>query len=262
MARNRSAFTLVELLVVISIVAIMVALILPAVSKARDAAQLVMCQSNLHQQSVAIQMYSDDNKGYAPCTTRTNYLTDPDVIGDNSNAWSNAGAGARWMKKLMPYLGGDPKLVTVVECFEYQNPVPDKLLRVLQCPATVNLPSGSNFGKCYGMNRYFSTDFTGSDTHGPGAPLAAVAPMNFQKTLFANYSPRLWLVLDSYIFNNGGGTHWTNSITQGPGNLYRSHQSTLNILLADGRVVNAPKNGTQTFYTNVRNNGFWVTESW
>ncbi len=57
-----SAFTLVELLVVMSILALLVALLLPAMSKARHAAQNVACKAKLQQMGLASGMYNNDNK--------------------------------------------------------------------------------------------------------------------------------------------------------------------------------------------------------
>ncbi len=57
---SRTAFTLIELLVVIAIIALLVSILLPALSKARDAARDVVCQSNMKQVGIGIQMYLDD----------------------------------------------------------------------------------------------------------------------------------------------------------------------------------------------------------
>lgn len=55
------AFTLVELLVVISVIALLLGLLLPALNKARDLAQCAACQGNLKGYALATQMYCDDN---------------------------------------------------------------------------------------------------------------------------------------------------------------------------------------------------------
>jgi prepilin-type processing-associated H-X9-DG protein/prepilin-type N-terminal cleavage/methylation domain-containing protein len=63
MRRNASAFTLVELLVVIGIIAILVAMLLPALAGARKQAQATECQSNLRQLYMAQTFFANDNAG-------------------------------------------------------------------------------------------------------------------------------------------------------------------------------------------------------
>ncbi|HAV64415.1 MAG TPA: hypothetical protein DCY13_18860 [Verrucomicrobiales bacterium] len=64
--RCRRAFTLIELLVVIAIIAILAALLLPAVSRAKGNALRIKCVSNLRQLQLGLQMYADDHDGHVP----------------------------------------------------------------------------------------------------------------------------------------------------------------------------------------------------
>jgi prepilin-type N-terminal cleavage/methylation domain-containing protein/prepilin-type processing-associated H-X9-DG protein len=73
-ASLRRAFTLIELLLVIAIIAILAALLLPTLSRSKASAQRIKCVSNLHQLGLATQMYWDENGGNCfRFTEKTNY---------------------------------------------------------------------------------------------------------------------------------------------------------------------------------------------
>jgi prepilin-type processing-associated H-X9-DG protein/prepilin-type N-terminal cleavage/methylation domain-containing protein len=83
---HKSRFTLIELLVVIAIIAILAAMLLPALSKAREKARQISCTSNLKQIQLAWIMYADENNGCQPASW------DPQT----GSTWS-------WLDYIKPY---------------------------------------------------------------------------------------------------------------------------------------------------------------
>ena len=85
---NPLGFTLVELLVVISIIAVLVAVLLPSLRSAREQAKATLCLSNMRQMGLASSMYSDGNHDYFPLS-------------------AHGAQDAVWVRTLQPYAGND-----------------------------------------------------------------------------------------------------------------------------------------------------------
>lgn len=118
MRQNRTAFTLVELLVVIGIIALLISILLPSLARARDAATSVSCMANLRQVGQALLLYADSNKGKLP------YSETQGMVG------SNWGVTGNWWLEVSTILGTDV------------GPTKERLSPVLRCPGAM-VPSGS-----------------------------------------------------------------------------------------------------------------------
>jgi prepilin-type N-terminal cleavage/methylation domain-containing protein len=93
--KTSCAFTLVELLVVIGIIAVLISILLPALSNARWSARRVNCMSNLRQVGIGMAIYAHDNEGFTPVEKfDTSYATNYTYyVRDSSGAdiWSDVG---------------------------------------------------------------------------------------------------------------------------------------------------------------------------
>ena len=106
---QRKGFTLIELLVVIAIIAILAALLLPAIGKAKEKAKATQCLSNIRQVSLATVLYAGDYQEYI-VLLYVNGATPP-------GAWFPSTDGTWWVDSLRPYM----QTTNVVACPSVRN---------------------------------------------------------------------------------------------------------------------------------------------
>jgi prepilin-type N-terminal cleavage/methylation domain-containing protein len=136
-------FTLVELLVVIAIVGMLVALLLPAIQSAREAARRTQCANNLHQLGVAMLSFEDAHR-YFPAA----YVATPGgVMGPADAETGDAGPGWTCLMQILPYMEGANQRAA----FDLNAPcwAPDNAKPALQVISTYKCPSVSELSDHY-----------------------------------------------------------------------------------------------------------------
>ncbi|MCL2744160.1 MAG: DUF1559 domain-containing protein [Planctomycetaceae bacterium] len=186
---NYKAFTLVELLVVIAIIGVLIALLLPAVQAAREAARRMQCSNNMKQYLIGIHNYHDVNNALPSRNWRMTFKKDDGSLG-TSSSWGTLGP-------LLPYLEMQPRYDALMSHVfaaadtsfsgDVNIPATQGFISVIACPSNVNVLVASTTrakgSHAISIGDVINTDVSGNDA--PGTAERAIFVVNQWKKLSA-----------------------------------------------------------------------------
>ena len=264
---SRTAFTLVELLVVIGIIAVLISVLLPALSRARAQASSVACQANLRQIALAVTMYANANRGKLP-PGYTLAAAPLSTLVSVDSTWASTLILARLLPDQKRTVATDASGSSVFRC-------PDGIDKLLDAADYAYLQGQPRMPRCasgqaqdYSVGQYFGPNDAGVNTAyyvqtNYSANAVANNPINFYPfDLIATPSSASTPKRISMIRNpanviaiyDGAGLHNKNDCRVSARHL---RNTATNVMFLDGHVTSMPNReipGVTTFGSNPR----WV----
>ncbi len=271
--RGKGAFTLIELLIVIAIVGVLIALLLPALASARDAARTAICLSNVRSLGLGWQAYASDHDGRAMPLA----YTDAEDIGQDDSVfwWGTSGSVSGYVDHnagfIAPYLNASLSDGSVYEC-------PNQ-------PWGSYRPQGSarSITSTYGYNGYYLTPektpgWSNIIGHRPWRRIADILEPSrlfvFADTLLAGDPPSNNALLDPPMLYRGGG-RWREN--RAPTTCFRHGRGSRGSTAAPGSAAGVRADGSaathraqpawitdpeDTIGSVTRDNGPWYVPDW
>lgn len=228
--QTKKTFTLIELLVVIAIIAILAAMLLPALGKVKQTSKLAACTSNLKQLGMGFITYGSDNKDFLlpteSGTTSSVGRTDKNMMGPAYKSWN---------MYIAPYIGMNLNGITNSQTTNHRNTmVPAQYTKgIMKCPASTTNVSLFSYVQ-YGMPKY---NVGGEIYTSLTNPLATFSG--------AKYPAKMALLLDSAkgapgypaVDNTDPSVAGMYAVSPGGGDVSRKrHDGRTNICMLDGHV--------------------------
>jgi len=233
-SRCRRAFTVPEVLAVVAVIAIIMSMLMPSLTRARARARAVICSSNEHQLGIAIRTYGVSNRQYFPVG-----------VNPGSGDWL-------WMAILREQMGGDMDIFNCPSAPDYtrwvkrENPgSPSHPTGWKQNERRLGPGRGDSFS--YGMNVWGApccADAYGTGTYYQHATLG-------ERKMTTVVSPATFIVLgdSNWDVATGGDVNWAAYIGMYAERQYPKevHDGYANILRGDGHVDQSPRSKLVTF---------------